>query len=223
MAGIEVRWSKRNWRPVGGMRRVHFLGFVATRASWPGSAELKGVRRRREEHGDMAGARDSAMLSPRVVASVQRRDLQGRDDSAGEGLTAFCCHRGRAWPHSWCPTAAPRAPAPSMPVRKYYSARRRHLPLDRTEQCCGVSLSTLTRRGSTDGHRRTTHEQTRILGTRPRHRRVPTTGWRRSMTPARACAMPAIECPDWRIASGNCGNCRNGSCGDPMTPDRQRH
>src|SRR5450631_4070388 len=33
---------------------------------------------------------------------------------------------------------------PSMPVRKYYSARRRNLPLDRTEQCCGVSLSTLT-------------------------------------------------------------------------------
>jgi hypothetical protein len=51
----------------------------------------------------------------------------------------------RAWLHSWCPADAPRSPAPAMPVRKYYSARRRHLPLDRTEQCCGVSLSTLTR------------------------------------------------------------------------------
>jgi len=40
-------------------------------------------------------------------------------------------------------TAAPCSPAPSMPVRKYYSARRRRLALDRTEQCCGVCLLTL--------------------------------------------------------------------------------
>jgi hypothetical protein len=39
-------------------------------------------------------------------------------------LTAFCCHRGRARRHSWCATDAPRSPAPSMPVRKYYYARR---------------------------------------------------------------------------------------------------
>ena len=31
------------------------------------------------------------------------------------------------------------------------------------------------------------------------------------MPPARACAMPAIEVPDWHIACGNCGNCRNRS------------
>jgi len=68
---------------------------------------------------------------------------------AREGLTAFCCHHGRAWPHSWYTADAPRAPAPSMPVRKYYSARRRHFPLDAPEQCCGVCLSTLTNRGST--------------------------------------------------------------------------
>ena len=70
----------------------------------------------------------------------------------GETLTAFCCHRARPCPNPWCTVDAPRSPAPSMPVRKYYSARRRRLPLDRTEQCCGVSLSTLTSRGSTDGH-----------------------------------------------------------------------
>jgi hypothetical protein len=43
---------------------------------------------------------------------------------AGEGLLAFCCHRGRAGRYSWCATDARRSPAPSMPVRKYYSARR---------------------------------------------------------------------------------------------------
>src|ERR1700730_3561900 len=59
-------------------------------------------------------------------------------------LTAFCCHRGRAQPHSWCTADAPRSPAPSMPVRKYYSVRRRHFPLDVPAQYCGVSLSTLT-------------------------------------------------------------------------------
>src|SRR6476620_2882654 len=32
-----------------------------------------------------------------------------------------------------------------MRVRKYYSARRPHFPLDVPEQCCGLSLSTLTR------------------------------------------------------------------------------
>jgi hypothetical protein len=60
-------------------------------------------------------------------------------------LTAFCCHRGRAWPHSWCTAEAARSPAPSIPVRKYYPARRRHFPLDVPEQCCGLSLPTLTR------------------------------------------------------------------------------
>jgi len=44
-------------------------------------------------------------------------------------LTAFCCHRGRVWHHPWCMADAPRSPAPSMPVRKYYSARRWRLPL----------------------------------------------------------------------------------------------
>ena len=43
---------------------------------------------------------------------------------------------------------APRSPAPSMPVRKYYSARRRHFPLDAPEQCCGVCLPAFTTRGS---------------------------------------------------------------------------
>src|SRR5260370_23513837 len=38
----------------------------------------------------------------------------------------------------------PCSPAPSMPVGKYYSARRQHFPLDVPAQCCGVSLSTLT-------------------------------------------------------------------------------
>jgi hypothetical protein len=45
---------------------------------------------------------------------------------------------------------------PYVSVRKYYSAPPcsipAHLPLDVPEQCCGLSLSTLTLRGSTDGH-----------------------------------------------------------------------
>jgi hypothetical protein len=45
---------------------------------------------------------------------------------------------------------------PYISVRKYYSAPPcsipAHLPLDVPEQCCGLSLSTLTLRESTDGH-----------------------------------------------------------------------
>jgi hypothetical protein len=63
-------------------------------------------------------------------------------------LTAFCWHRGGAWPYSGWTTDAPRTPASSMPVRKYYSARRRHFPLDAPEQCCGLSLPILASRGS---------------------------------------------------------------------------
>src|SRR5260370_15479045 len=44
--------------------------------------------------------------------------------------------------------AAVRARAPSMPVRKYYSAPVKTLALDRTEQCCGVCLPSFTTRGS---------------------------------------------------------------------------
>ena len=59
-------------------------------------------------------------------------------------MTAFCCHRGRAWPNSWCTTDALHSPATSIPVGKCYSARGPYFPLDAPEQCCGVSLSTLT-------------------------------------------------------------------------------
>src|SRR5882757_2728942 len=48
---------------------------------------------------------------------------------SGKGLTAFCCHRGRARLYAWRTTDAPRSPAPSMPVRKYYFVRRRRLAL----------------------------------------------------------------------------------------------
>ena len=65
-----------------------------------------------------------------------------------EAWAAFCWHRGRAWPYPWCTADAPRSPAPFMPVRKYYSARRRSLALDSPEQCCGVCLPTLTSKGS---------------------------------------------------------------------------
>ena len=158
-----------------------------------------------------------------------------------------------------------------MPVRKYYSARRRHLPLDRTEQCCGVSLPTLNDqrigRWPPPDNRRATNPNTASSpitiacsvpptrwpaslaspaprSTRARSTRSPTrcptrptrkpacsdcatasastgrprqrrrwrssTTWRRcSMPPGRACAMPASERPDWRIACGNCENCPN--------------
>ncbi len=58
--------------------------------------------------------------------------------------------RMKACQHCW------HAPAPSMPARKHYTVRRHHFPLDVPEQCCGVCLSTLTSRGSTDGYSRTT-------------------------------------------------------------------
>jgi hypothetical protein len=83
-------------------------------------------------------------------------------------MTAFCWHRGRDDLARCDSAAAPRVSAPSLPVRKYYSARRRRFPLDAPAQCCGVSLPTLTSRGSAGGHLRTTDElQLRILRTRP--------------------------------------------------------
>ena len=66
--------------------------------------------------------------------------------------------------------------------------------LDVPEQCCGLSLSTLTRRGSTDAYSRTTD----VLQTRSPANSPTTLAYRA------ACAMPAIESPDWRIACGNC-------------------
>ncbi|MEA2804387.1 MAG: transposase [Rhodospirillaceae bacterium] len=95
-------------------------------------------------------------LKTKTVAPLGPTAL-GRDDGnrASGTLLAFCCHRGRAWPHPWCPPGAPRSPAPSTPVRKYYFARRRHFALDAPEQCCGVCLPTRSRRESADGHRAT--------------------------------------------------------------------
>src|SRR4029077_8904653 len=83
--------------------------------------------------------------------------------------------------------------------------------LDVPEQCCGLSLSTLTRRGSTDGHPRTPDAlQTRVLRTRPyrlsssRPEREARHGgiwswihWRMK----RSLRFASVgEGPDWRIA-----------------------
>jgi hypothetical protein len=97
------------------------------------------VRRRWSCPGRSDRRRRCASVRPAASAPAR---------STGEGLTAFCCHRARAWPHSWCAANALCSRAPSMPVRKYYFARQRHFPLDAPAQCCGVSLSTLTSRGS---------------------------------------------------------------------------
>jgi hypothetical protein len=71
-------------------------------------------------------SRNTETLASRLVAELARvTGYQPMQYSgAGEKLTAFCCHRSEGWPHSWCSIDAPRFPAPSMPVRKYYFARR---------------------------------------------------------------------------------------------------
>ena len=67
---------------------------------------------------------------------------------------------------------------------------RAHLPVDVPEQCCGVCLSTLTRRGSTDGQPRTTNTlQAGVFRTRPRL--LPARSHRRP--PARAYGVSTVE------------------------------
>jgi len=51
-----------------------------------------------------------------------------------------------------------------------------------------------------------------------RHRSPPTTWWRCSMPPARACAMPASKGPNIAITSGNCGNPRRRGAGKGARP-----
>jgi hypothetical protein len=119
----------------------HHVGVLLDRA---GIAE---VRQLRPLVGPLLdGAAELAQRQHRARRALGERLQAARD--LGEGLTAFCCHRGRARPNAWCTTDAPRPPAPSMPVRKYYSVRRRHFPLDAPAQCCGVCVPTFTNRGS---------------------------------------------------------------------------
>src|ERR1700704_1286215 len=118
-------------------------------------ASRSGNRRQSTERAPSEGHSPPQAINPYGLTPTTQSQAEGacRDLRQACGVrpgvrpssTAFCCHRGRAWPHPWCTADAPRSPARSIPVRKYYSARRRHFPLDVPEQCCGLSLSTLTR------------------------------------------------------------------------------
>jgi hypothetical protein len=135
--------------------------------------------------------------------------------------------RMKACQHCW------HAPAPSMPARKHYTVRRHHFPLDVPEQCCGVCLSTLTSRGSTDGYSRTTPAircparptsapscsgctpPARVLADDGREMPEIVDDMRTALDGgASACAMLAIESPapfrwDSKTTGGNAGNAGN--------------
>jgi hypothetical protein len=142
---------------------------------------------------------------------------------------AFCWHRGQAWPHSWCTTDLPHSPAPSMPVRKYYSVRRRHFPLDAPEQCCGVYLPTLTSRGS--AHvviRPTTAESVCRTAARPRRRRTRRLAYRqrKPRKPPRPVVRPARQPRSVSMSSGRSPArsasrryVRSARARGPMTPE----
>jgi len=118
----------------------HHVGVLLDRAGVAGptvAAACRSAARRRAERARRQH-RHVEFLGERLQSA---RDLGERPDSIL--LSSRPCTL-----YAWCTTDAPRSPAPSMPVRKYYSARRRRFALDRTEQCCGVSLPTFTNRGS---------------------------------------------------------------------------
>ena len=52
-----------------------------------------------------------------------------------------------AWPSLMVPDRRSTLSPPSLPVRKYYSGRRRRFPLDVPEQCCGLCLPTFVEKG----------------------------------------------------------------------------